>query len=90
MVLYIFQLGGKLLCYNVWYSGSLPHRLGQDSRILSRHEREREGVRDTPSWVAGPRVGASGGVVAMATVGVEAARAAARTRSRQPSGRQRH
>jgi hypothetical protein len=49
---------------------------------LSRHEREREGVRDTPSWVAGPRVGAGGGVVTMATVGVEAARAAARTRSR--------
>jgi hypothetical protein len=38
----------------------------------------------------GTRVGASGGVVAMATVGVEAARAAARTRSRRPSGRQRH
>jgi hypothetical protein len=69
------------------YSGSLPHRLGRGYRILSRHEREREGVRDTPSWVAGPRVGAGGGVVAMATVGVEAARAAARTRSRRPSGR---
>jgi hypothetical protein len=52
--------------------------------------REREEVRDTPSWVAGPRVGAGGGVVAMAMVGVEAARAAARTRSRRPSGRQRH
>jgi hypothetical protein len=64
------------------YSVSLPHRLGRDSQILSRHVREREGVRDTPSWVAGPRVGAGGGVVAMATVGVEAARAAARTRSR--------
>jgi hypothetical protein len=38
-------------------------------------------VRDTPSWVTGPRVGAGGGVVAIATVGVEAARAAARTRS---------
>jgi hypothetical protein len=57
---------------------------------LSRHEREREGVRDTPSWVAGPRVGAGGGVVVIATVGVETARAAARMRSRQPSGRQRH
>jgi hypothetical protein len=63
-------------------SRSLLHRLGQGSQILSRHEREREGVRDTPSWVAGPRVGAGGGVVAMATVGVEAARAAARMRSR--------
>jgi hypothetical protein len=71
------------------YSGSLPHRLGQGSRILSRHERERR-VRDTPSWVVGPRVGAGGGVVTMATVGVEAARAVARTRSRRPSGRQRH
>jgi hypothetical protein len=47
-------------------------------------------VRDTPSWVAGPRVGAGGGVVVIATVGVETARAAARMRSRQPSGRQRH
>jgi hypothetical protein len=72
------------------YSRSLPHRLGRGNRILSRHEREREGVRDTPSWVAGPRLGAGGGVVAMATIGVEAARAAAQTRSRRPSGRQRH
>jgi hypothetical protein len=64
------------------HSGSLPHRLGRDCRILSTPEREREGVSDTPSWVTGPRVGAGGGVVAMATVGVEAARAAARTRSR--------
>jgi hypothetical protein len=51
--------------------------------------REREGVWDTPSWIAGPRVGAGGGVVAIATVSVEAVRAAARTRSRRPSGRQR-
>jgi hypothetical protein len=51
-------------------SGSLPHRLGRGSRILSRHKREREEMRDTPSWVAGPRVGAGGGVVATATVGV--------------------
>jgi hypothetical protein len=72
------------------YSRSLSHRLGQGSRILSRHEREREGVQDTPSWVTGPCMGAAGGVVAMATVGVEAVRAAARTRSRRPSGRQRH
>jgi hypothetical protein len=78
------------------HSRSLPHRLGRGSRILSRHERERErerereGVRDTPSWVAGPRVGAGGGVVAMTTVGVEAAQAAAQTRSRQPSDRQWH
>jgi hypothetical protein len=41
-------------------------------------EIEREGVLDTSSWVVGPRVGAGGGVVAMATVGVEAAQ----TRSR--------
>jgi hypothetical protein len=74
------------------YSRSLPHRLGRGSRILSRYEREREreGVRDTPSWVTGPRVGAGGGVVTMATVGVEAAWAAAQTRSRRPWGRQRH
>jgi hypothetical protein len=26
------------------YSGSLPHRLGRDSRILSRHMRERRGA----------------------------------------------
>jgi hypothetical protein len=71
-------------------SRSLPHRLGRGCRILSRHEREREGVRDTPSWVTGPHVGAGGGVVAMATVGVVVVRAAARTRSRQPSGRQQH
>jgi hypothetical protein len=38
------------------YSGSLPHRLGQGSRILSRHEREKgcgthlRGSRD-PAWV---------------------------------------
>jgi hypothetical protein len=78
--------------WTLLHSGSLPHRLGRGSQILSRHEREgeREGVRDTPSWVAGPRVGAGSGAVAMATVGVEAARAAARTRSRRPSGRQRH
>jgi hypothetical protein len=38
----------------------------------------------------GTRVGAGGGVVDMATVGVEAARAAARMRSRRPSGHQRH
>jgi hypothetical protein len=31
-------------------------------------------VQYTPSWVAGPRVGAGGGMVAMTTVGVEAAR----------------
>jgi hypothetical protein len=72
------------------YSRSLPHRLGRGSWILSSHERDREGVQDTPSWVAGPRVGAGGDVVVIATVGVEAARAAARTRSRRPSGRQRH
>jgi hypothetical protein len=36
-------------------------------------------VRDTLSWVAGPRVGADDGVVVIATVGVEAA---TRTRSR--------
>jgi hypothetical protein len=64
------------------YSRSLPHRLRRGSRILSRHEREREGVRDTPSWVTGPRVGAGDGVVAIVTVGVEAARTAAWTRSR--------
>jgi hypothetical protein len=52
--------------------------------------REIEGVRDTRSWVTGPRVGADGGVIAMATVGVEATQAVARTRSRRPSGRQRH
>jgi hypothetical protein len=73
------------------YSGSLPHGLGRGCRILSTPERERErGVSDTPSWVAGPRVGAGGGVVATATVGVETARAAARMRSRRHSGRQRH
>jgi hypothetical protein len=60
--------------------------------ILSRHERERgrEEVRDAPSWVVGPGMGAGGGVVPMATVGVETARAVARRRSRRPSGRQRH
>jgi hypothetical protein len=85
-------LGGKCLILHVYllYSRSLPHMLGRGSRILSRHEREREGVRDTPSWVAGPRVSAGGGVVAIATVGVEAARAAAQTRSRRLSGHQRH
>jgi hypothetical protein len=64
------------------YKRSLLHRLGRGSWILSRHEREREGVQDTPSWVTGSRVGAGGGVVAIATVGVEAAWAAARMRSR--------
>jgi hypothetical protein len=38
----------------------------------------------------GTRVGAGGGVVAMTTIGVEAARAVAWTRSRRPSGHQRH
>jgi hypothetical protein len=38
---------------------------------MREREIEREGVRDTPSWVAGPRVGAGGGVVAMAIVGVD-------------------
>jgi hypothetical protein len=38
------------------YSRSLSHRLGRGCRILSmpEREREREGVSDTPSWVAGP------------------------------------
>jgi hypothetical protein len=40
----------------VLYSRSLPHRLGRDNRILSRHEREKwcrthlRGSRD-PAWV---------------------------------------
>jgi hypothetical protein len=59
------------------YSRSQPHRLGRGSRILSRHEREREGVQDTPSWVTGPRVGAGDDVVAIVIVGVEAARTVA-------------
>jgi hypothetical protein len=75
----------------VLYSGSLPHRLGQGSRILSRHERESERRGVGYTFVGrGTRVGADGGVVAIATVGVEAARAATRTRSRRPSGHQRH